>query len=131
MITIRQYSPLDLPLLNRWYERVGVFGISENLLPSTTYILENNGKPVIAHSLVCTNVKEYAYLEGFISDVDYRAPDRDELVRYMVNFMKDLGKSLGYRRLLTIAPNEKLRQRYIELGGKATMENVTTVVVEL
>lgn len=130
-VNVRPYTDRDFEMLCSWWKASGTVGIKPSMLPPTTYVLEYKGRPVFAHSLVCTNVKEYAYLENFVSDPSYKSPNRHELSLTMVQFMERLAKNLGYKRLLSLAPNSKLQSRYQDIGWTTTLTGVSTVMKEL
>ena len=131
MITIRHCSLTDFYTIKTWWERNGQHGFTEKFLPTTSYVAEWRGEPVASISVLRTNISEYAYLENLVSNPDYPKHDRKPVIEALVAYAEKQAKELGYKKLLCLAPNDKLSKRYEEMGYTPSLFNVTVQVKEL
>lgn len=132
MIGIREYTQADFETIKSWWEGVKMYGFSESFIPEeSTYIALWRGEPIASISLVKTNVKEYAWLENLIGNPEMDGGEREYAVSSLVKYVESKAKSLGYEKLLCIAPNGKLSNRYLEMGYVPSLSSVTIQVKEL
>lgn len=107
------------------------YGMQElDLLPPTTYIIERNGLPMAMLSLITTNI-DRAFLEFALGNPEIKGVSRQEAFSHLVQYIEDLAKGLGYRRLSCLAPNDKLGAYYTSLGYQVVMPDLSLMFKEL
>lgn len=98
------------------------------MIPSTSYILEDEGHPIAAASLFLTNCEYAAWIEHLIADPKIEAEQRHEAVEVLFHFLEGEARRFGYRAVALFSYVDKLKTRYEELGFIPTKDHVTTFV---
>lgn len=129
---IRKYHPTDLSLLESWAKAYGIASLNEAAIPSTTYIAEVGGEPVVSLSMMLTNNREFAYLEYAIGNPSFASSEvRKSVFKDLVQWMEHLAKSAGYKRLVCLAPDPKLEAYYDSLGYKVERRGLSFLMKDL
>lgn len=116
----------------RWWAEAGEPRPPLEIIPRTTFILENNvSAPWICLSLIQFNVSQVAWSAGLVSNPDLPREGRKEAVKQLWDFVAGYAKNLGYKSLMCVAPRESLEKRYKEMGFMPTYRNQTFMVREL
>lgn len=133
MLTIRNYQTSDFEIVRSWWEERGMKGFTQGFMPDSqwAFIAEWRGEPVASISIIKTAISEYAYLENLVASNLIDADLRHYAVQALVTKAEEKAKTWGYKKLLCLAPNEKLSKRYQEMGYTPSLSNVTVQVKEL
>lgn len=128
MFTIRQYTEEDFPLLNSWWMDWEKTPAWKELLPEeSTFIVEYENKPIASACLyLIFGVQNAAMVEHLISDKHSDPVVREEAVDLLVSYMEQVAMQCGYKSLVCFGYNEKVKDRYKELGYQETLQNVST-----
>lgn len=122
---IRNYKSSDFELVNSWWKKIGKTS-SFNVYPEeSSYILEYKDKPLLCASLYLLNSPIAAMLENVICDFEYEVPNRKELVKEFVNHLEVLTKSKGYQNLILLVYEDKLKDRWEDLGFIRISNNIS------
>lgn len=128
-MNIRNYKNSDFTMLASWWTLSNVPCPLPGMMPEeSTYILEKDNKALYSICLYLTNTKELCYIENFIKNPEYKDKECSHL---LVNHIFKVAKDLGYKRVICLSNNEKLKIRYQQLGGTPTLSNITSLVKEL
>ena len=132
-ISIRLYNEsLDYEMLSSWWEGHGQAAPRKDMLPEdTTYVLEVNGKPLLSACLYLMNCKAASLVENVISNPLIFLPNRKQLVSALFSHIENVAKSKGYNTLVIFSYEDKVKNRYEELGFTKTLNNVTTFSKEV
>jgi hypothetical protein len=129
---IRNYEDCDFQMIKSWWDAADVQAPNRALMPKeTTFILELDGKPVMTLALFITNSFGMAYIENFVAAPDFKSSVRKKASKVLFDHILNFAKKLGYHRVCMFAYNDKLANRYTELGMNKTLNNVTTFAKEL
>ncbi len=130
-IRIRNYKDEEFKTIDSWWRSAGELGPIPGMLPEeTTFVLEFEGEPTLCISLYTTNSKEVSYAENLIGNPKMKSV-RKALAPQLLDHVFKVAKSLGYRRVICLAPNEQLARRYTEYGFNKTMSGLTGLSKEL
>jgi hypothetical protein len=130
-VRIRNYKDDEFKMIDSWWKSANELGPIPGMLPEeTTFVLEFEGEPALCITLYTTNSKEVAYLENFIGSPKLKGV-RKALAPQIIDHASRFAKSRGIRRLVCLAPNEKLEGRYTELGFTKTVKGLTALTKEL
>lgn len=123
---VRAYSSQDYGTLRKWLD------VPEWTYPKdSTYVIEHAGRPAVVLSAYFTNDQGLALLENMVGDPALKGPVRKELSRALFDHVCSESAKKGFRRVLFMATNEKLKKRYQEFGGTVILENVCVLTKEL
>lgn len=132
MVTIRLVTESDIPTIKSWWEAAKMPGFTANYLPKdSAYLAMYDSIPAASLSLYKTNIKEYAYLECYIANPDFSKEKRRKASEYLLQYIEGQAEALGYNKLVCLTHIDALKSRYIELGYRPSLNNVTTFVKEL
>ncbi len=126
-VRIRPYKPADYDMIASWSDMPLVPGL---LIEDGTFIMELNREPAATISVYTTNCYEVAYLEMFVGNPTLKA-DRAQFMPYLLSHAEQYTKNKGYKRLMCLAPHEKLTKRYKELGYRPTYIGLVSMTKEL
>lgn len=119
-------------MLTRWWEASEMYGFSWNYLPrDTAYMAEVDGIPGAVISVYKTNIKEYAYLECYVSNPEMKKAHRRAATEAVMKHAENQAHSMGYNKLVCLTHVDGLKPRLEELGFLRSLNNVTTFVKEL
>ena len=79
------------------------------------YIVEKNGKAVVAGFLYTTNSKT-CWIEWVVSDKKYRGKDRKQAIAMLIQGMESVAKASGYSIVFSIGRNKGLIESFKDLG---------------
>lgn len=126
---IRMYKNSDYEILYTWWLKANEPAPLPGMLPeNSTFILEENNKPLASICIYFTNTKEIAYLENLVKDPEFK---NKQAIQQLVEFSENFAKELGYKRLICLTRKEKLKNRYQELGYQKTLDNLSSFVKEI
>lgn len=125
MIQIRTLDHEDFPLLCSWWEEHGMPTPTRGIYPPTSYMCLYDGTPVLSASLFLMNCPEAAKIENLVGN-PLLSTERKECVPLLFRHIERIAAAWGYKRLVLFSYEEKLKQKYEELGYVKTLENVTT-----
>lgn len=132
MLEIRLVRPSDLNMVINWWESASMHGFTSNYLPSdSSYMVLIDKQPAAVLALYKTNIKEYAYLECYVSNPEISKDNRRKATEHLVNYIEEQARQLGYHKLVCLTHIEALKPRYAALGYIPSLNNVTTFVKEL
>lgn len=127
--SIRPYSSNDFPMISEWWGSEPA--PLESMIPETTWVLELAGRPALSVSLILTNVSEYCMVDNFVGNPALKGPERASASFYLLQYIEDYARTLGYRRLFCISYRSKLKELYERLGFGRTLDDVSTFVKNL
>lgn len=125
---VRLYEEKDYEMLHKWCAHYGAFGPPKETISPTSFIFEQDGQPVSFISLIKTNTN-WCYLENYCGNPEWKHK-RDGIAKEALAFISEYAKQLGYSRLITFSPNEKLKNQYIKYG-LTPVWNVTEFIKDL
>ena len=127
---IRRFTSLDFELLQSWAKANDVQVFDRGMLPSTTYLVENEGRDMASLSLITTNT-DRAYLEYALGNPELKGAARREAFAYLVQYVEELARGLGYKTLSCLSPNDSLGAYYTSLGYQANLPDLCLMLKEL
>ncbi len=130
---IRNFSAItDYNTMCEWYIKLDQIPPYMDMIPAdTTFVIENEGKPAAFLTLYVTNAKGMSYFENAIRDPKLTKELGNALFSKLVSYGLEFARTLGYKRILCYAPNQKLKKRYSDLGFKSTLNELSSLVKEL
>ncbi len=130
-VNIRQYKDSDYEMISNWWTDSKEMGPGKDMLSAnTTFIMELNGVPAYSLTLYLTNCKGMALFENFIGNPALKG-ERKMFASVLVDYLEKTAKSLGYNKIMCLSMNDKLVDRYTDLGYNKTVSNLTALVKEL
>lgn len=128
--TLRAYTEADYPTIATWWAASGEPAPNQDMMPlGTSFMLEIEGKPAYAMCAILTNTYEVCYLENFIKSPEIEADH--EASQYIIDYAFDFVRQLGYKRAIAFSHNRKLKERYLDLGFKRTVDHLSAFVKDL
>lgn len=91
----------------------------------SSFILEIDGIPSLHMSFYITNCKGVSYLENFVGNPEMKGMVRREATKYLISFLTELAKQLGYKRLIGFGFQDKTKAYYKTLGFENTLNDVS------
>lgn len=91
---------------------------TKDLLPENGtggYIVEKNGKAVVAGFLYTTNSKA-CWIEWVVSDKKYRGKDRKQAITMLIQGIESVAKASGFSVVFSIGRNKGLIESFEDLG---------------
>ena len=91
---------------------------TKDLLPENGtggYIVEKNGKAVVAGFLYTTNSKA-CWIEWVVSDKKYRGKDRKQAITMLIQGTESVAKASGFSVVFSIGRNKGLIESFEDLG---------------
>lgn len=128
MLTIRSYNESqDFSMLESWWLHNNTKIWKTALPKESTFIAEYNNKPIASICIYLMNSPDAAMVENLIGNPDPELKEhRKEAVDLLFKHVEEVAKSLGYTTLVLFSYEDKLKDRYSNLGYTKTLENVTT-----
>jgi len=115
-LNIRKLKQGDLTFIKKWWEAWPEWvSPSDDFLPETGVVVENNKKPVAAGFIYLTNAK-VALLEWIISDPEYREDNRKQALELLITGAEEIIKDLGYKYSFSICRHKGLIETHKKLG---------------
>ena len=129
MFNIRKFESIqDTHEVLSWYEHYDIPCEWINTMPeNTSYLLEIDGKPGIAACLLLTKCQKLAFIENAIGNPELEGPKRAEGLQVLFKHLEDEAKNMGYKVVLILAEENKLKSKYINMGYAEAMHNVTVL----
>lgn len=114
---IRQIQDGDYEnILTKWWSEWNWTPPVKDYLPETGFIVYDGETPICAAYLYKTNSK-VAWVEWLISNKHYtKKPDRRDAILFLISFMSEFAKNLGYKYITAIASNQHAINIYETLG---------------
>jgi len=131
MFNIRQYDDnKDFKEIKRWVSHHGFSILCLNNFPkNSTFIVEENNKPVAIASIYLSICGNLAFLDNGFGNPDFKGPVRTEAFKTLINFLENYSKALGYKNLMFNTKIEKLKDKYQSWGYKS--ENMFVFIKDL
>jgi len=115
-LNIRKLKQGDLTFIRKWWEAWPEWvSPTDDFLPETGVVVENNNKPVAAGFIYLTNAK-VALLEWIISDPEYREGNRKQALELLITGAEEIIKDLGYKYSFSICRHKGLIETHKKLG---------------
>lgn len=124
----REYKPSDFNMLKSWWNDKGLAHPTEDMIPETTYILEDNGIPVYSASLFLMNCKAGAMLENLISNPNIK--DKKGLDLLIERIEKE-ATFRGYNTLIIYSSKENVKDIFSNKFYIKTQDNVSSYAKRL
>ena len=119
-------------MIREWWIAAGSPAPTMDMMPeNSSFVLEVDGKPLLAVTVYMTNSKQIAWVDNLISSPLPFKGNRRDYVEEMQKFLEIWAKTEGYKSLFCFSEKEVLVKRYMELGYMPTLKNVTTLVKEI
>lgn len=96
-----------------------------------TFVLELDNIAVLSATVLLTQSKEMAYIEGFIKNPAVKHFNLECYGKSLWEHCYDYAKAKGYKRVLTYPSVNKLVEKYTRFGMRITVRNLTSLVKEL
>lgn len=125
MIQIRTLEGSDFSLLSAWWSEHGMPSPTRDIYPPTSYMCLYDGVPTLSASLFLMNCPGAAKIENLVGNPLLRA-ERKECVPLLFRHVERIAAAWGYKQLILFSYEDKLKQKYEDLGYVKTLENVTT-----
>lgn len=128
MFSVRPYNEeKDFETVCSWWTARSLPRIWKALLPlETTFVVEHDGVPVTCACLYLMNCPDASMVEMLASNPNVSKEVRREGVSLIFSHLEKEAKSRGYRTLVLFSYEDKLKDRYLELGFIPAISNVTT-----
>ncbi len=130
MYNIRNYTSSDYNTISNWSHQRGMGVLKESMIPSTTYIVEKEGQPVVTGCLFLMNCEAGCMVENILSNPEFDG-NREGATQFLFSKLEDKAKNLGYNTMVIFSYEPKIKQLYETLGFTKTLENVTTFAKEI
>lgn len=129
---IRQFEDSDYDMLRSWWIDYKEFPPTREMLPKeTTFIIENNKTPLVAITLYLTNSMQFCMLDNFVGNPQFKGAIRKEASKLIIAHAEKVAKQAGYKSILCLAINEKLKEYYPTFGYKKYCDNISSFNKEL
>jgi hypothetical protein len=131
-MNIRPFKIEEYFMVCQWWTTQGEEAPSLAMMPlESTFMVDVNGNPILAVTLYLTNSKEVCYVENLIGNPEYKTESRKLAAAKLQEFIEQFAKDRGYRHLVCFGYKEKVKNRYVELGYKKTMDNISSFSKEI
>lgn len=125
---VRAYTAADFATVQAWWGQA----IPAEVYPlDSTFILEDEGKPMLVVAIYYTNCKLMALMEGFCGNPEMKGEKRREMGHHLLKHCEDLARAKGYTRLIGQSATPKLTKRWMEMGFQMQIENMSSLAKEL
>jgi len=125
---IRPYKHSDFETISSWWiangEPAPINGI---MVENGSFVLELDNVPSLALTILLTQSKELAFMEGFIKNPIFKEMSLEPYGFLLWNHCLDYARSFGYKRLIAISDKEKLFSKYERFGMKKTIPSMCFV----
>jgi hypothetical protein len=123
---VRKYTSADYEMVSGWWKTGLDKETIKDLYPEeSSYIFEFEGKPLLGASLYMMNSPIACMLENVISNPEYKVENRKELVNEFIEFLLNEAKAKGYKNIILLAYEDKLKDRWLDLGFKCVTNNIS------
>lgn len=122
---IRQYTKDDYDTIAGWWREHRESYPPIDFVPDTTFILEADGIPMYAISVILTNTP-ICYLEYFVSNPNFDS--NHNMSQQIVDYAAEFAKSKGHKYSIIFSYKDKVKARYADLGMKRTLDNLSSFV---
>lgn len=119
-LNIRMLKDSDWDTLVKWWLGWKDWRVhpSKEMLPGNGtggFMVESDGKPIVAGFLYLTNSK-VAWLEWIVSDPEYKGKDRKEAIELLINGVENVARKQGFEIILSVGRNKSLLKIHEEMG---------------
>lgn len=130
---IRNFTPADFEEIKSWWIAANDPVPVDFVMPEeTTFVAEVDGQLVASYTLFLTNSKEMAYMHFLAANPKFKSADRKFITAQLVDYLANVAKHLGYKRVITLTNKPKLKKHFQEnFNLKPTLNDVSTFVREL
>lgn len=126
-MNIRKFIPSDHAMACKW---MGLEVPVEIYPPESTYVLELD-QPVLLVCIYYTSCPTLAFMENFCGNPDFKGEKRRELGHHLLKHCEDEARARGVKRLIGQSASEKLTKRWLELGFKMQIEQMSSLIKEI
>lgn len=132
MYKIRNFKAQDFEMVQSWWKAHEEFPPTIEMLPEeSTFICEHDGIPLSAITVYLTNSKEFCMLDNFVGNPEMPGLVRQYSSILIIDHAERFAKDLGYKSMMCLAFEDKLKQYYQSFGYKQRLNNVSTFNKEL
>lgn len=129
---IRPYIEKEFDLIAGWWRESGsVPPCPGMMIEDGTFVVDLDDTPTMSLTVLLTQSKQMAYIEGYICRPGVKKEVRSEIGADLWNHCFEFAKARGYARVVCLAPNEKLASRYEDLGMTRTLSEIHSLAREL
>ena len=129
MLTVRPYLPTDYDLIHSWWIASGeVPPQKDMMLLDSSFVLEDEGRPVMTITVYLTNTPAFAMVENLVKAPGYK---NKKAVAYAFRYAEEFAKRMGYKRTVCFGFKEKLTNLYTSLGYSPALTGLTSLFKEL
>lgn len=124
MYKIRPYKKSDFEMVCSWWNSAEMPGMRESMIPSTTYVVEKDGDPMMTACLFLMNCPDGCMVENLVSSPEYKG-NREGATELLFGHLESVAKDQGYKTMVIFSHEEKLKNLYKNMGFVKAMDNVT------
>lgn len=130
---IRQYKNSDYELIASWWKLKQDKTISTDYYSEDcSFIYEIDNVPLVTASLYMMKNSSIACLiENVISNPQYKKEDQKEHINKFIQFLEDKARNNGFKSLIMLCHEDKLKQRWSSIGYIHLMDNLTVLAKSL
>lgn len=129
MIEIRPYRQSDYGLIKSWWDAYKACPpLPGMMVEDGTFVLELNGTPALSLTVLGTQSKQIAYVEGYIKNPDFMNVSLEEYGSLLWNYCFEYAKKQGYARVFCYCLVDKLGEKYARYGMSKTAEHLSAFV---
>jgi hypothetical protein len=133
-MNMRWLNDDDYTTLKKWWEDNRFTPPPKDCLPENgsggIMVSNQDGIDVCAGFLYFTNSK-IAWLEFVVADFNYREDDRNSLIIYLIECLKETAKSSGFNHIFTSVKSKSLMEKYESCGFTKGDKNTHEMIVNL
>lgn len=128
---IKPFTIDDYPMLKSWWNDAGMMAPPMDMLPlETTFICSPDGIPLVSGCLYLMNCKT-AMVEHIIGNPNHKGIERKNALELLIWHLEVEARSRGCTYLMIFSYEQKVKNRYEELGFIETLNNVSTFSKEI
>lgn len=123
---IRPFKDTEFEMIRQWYLDAGVNPPeSEMLMENGTLVVELDGIPAIAQTILFTQSKSFCFLECLIKNPVFKGINLEPYLVLLANTLFELAKEQGYKNMFTYGNVGKLKDKYKRLGFTQSLDNLS------
>lgn len=130
-MNIRNYKHSDFEDIVSWWEHYKeVPPVQGAMMEDSTFVLEINNISALSLTVLFTQSKEIAYIEGFIKNPLFKE-SLEKQGAELWNHCFDYAKAQGYKRVFCYCAAEPLKNKYERFGMTKSVDKLTAFGREL
>lgn len=128
---LRRYNGKDYEMVKHWWDLQREQAPTREMLPSeSTWLLYDDESPILCVTLYLLNSKQFAMIDNFIGNPDFKGEKRREGTKFLLRFLEASAKEMGYKSLFCMGSNDKTKEYYKSIGFEKTLD-VTCFIKEI